>query len=89
MSQLLTVRETAERLRFSQSAVYRALEDGKLPGYKVLGRWRVDVDELEAWMREHRPQHAPSDQMPPASRRRRERRFASKVVDLETRRASA
>jgi excisionase family DNA binding protein len=52
---LLTVAETARYLRVSESTVYRALADGRIPGSKVLGKWRVDRGELDAWIKQQRP----------------------------------
>ena len=45
-----TPAEVADELRLAKSTVYRALEEGRLPGVKVLGRWRVDAEELTAWI---------------------------------------
>ena len=48
-----TVEEVAEELRLAKSTVYRALEEGRMPGYKVLGRWRVDAGRLDTWIESH------------------------------------
>jgi hypothetical protein len=50
----------------SPSAVYRGLQDGRIPGFKVLGQWRIDQDELAAWLAEQRP--TPSEVAVPTTR---------------------
>jgi excisionase family DNA binding protein len=45
-SRLLTIPETAERLRVSRVTVYRQIRSGDLPALKVGGQLRVDQDEL-------------------------------------------
>ncbi len=41
LPELLTVKETAEYLRVPQPTVYYLLQNGKLPGVMIGGRWRV------------------------------------------------
>ena len=45
-SEYLTVEEVAHLLRLSESAIYRALREHRLPGLKILGRWRIPRAEL-------------------------------------------
>lgn len=49
---LLTVNETAERLRTSRPTVYRRISRGQLPALRIgdRGPLRVDADELECWL---------------------------------------
>jgi excisionase family DNA binding protein len=52
-ARLLTVPETAERLRLSRQSVYRAIASGRLPAVQLGGPGtplRVDEHELEAWL---------------------------------------
>lgn len=51
---LLTPAEVADRLSLSQGAVTRALREGRIPGYKLLGVWRVSCAELEDWIESRR-----------------------------------
>jgi len=46
----LTPAQVAERLNLSYAAVARALREGRLPGRKVLGSWRIDPAELRDWI---------------------------------------
>lgn len=44
----LSPREVAAALGLSRSAVYRLIEDGELPAYKVRGRLRIEPQEVHA-----------------------------------------
>lgn len=47
---MLSVAEVAERLNVAQATIYRMLQSGKLPGYKVGSIYRVDAAELEEFI---------------------------------------
>jgi len=49
-SDILTVRQVAELLHLHAMTVYRLSKEGKLPGFKVGGRWRFRRDAMESWM---------------------------------------
>lgn len=61
----LTPAEVADKLALSKGAVTRALRENRIPGYKVLGVWRVSCAELEDWIESQR---VPSRQSEPSSR---------------------
>ena len=61
----LTPAEVADKLALSKGAVTRALREQRIPGYKVLGVWRIDDAELEDWIESQR---VPSRQSEPSSR---------------------
>lgn len=48
--EILTVGEVAAFLHLHAMTIYRLAKEGKLPGFKVGGRWRFRRDTLEAWM---------------------------------------
>jgi excisionase family DNA binding protein len=48
--ELLNVMEVANLLQLHAMTVYRLVKDGKLPGFKVGGRWRFHRSALEDWM---------------------------------------
>lgn len=50
-NQVMTVREVAEFLQFSQTKVYRCLNLGEIPGKKIGGQWRMWRPALEEYMR--------------------------------------
>jgi nitrogen PTS system EIIA component len=45
----LSVRDVAALLEVSEKTVYRWIEDGKLPGYRISGQYRFNRAELLAW----------------------------------------
>ncbi|RIK11187.1 MAG: AlpA family transcriptional regulator [Acidobacteria bacterium] len=49
--EILTVLETAQLLRVGKNTVYRALECGELPGFKIRGCWRIERAVLDEWVR--------------------------------------
>ena len=52
----LSPREVAAALGLSRSAVYRLIEDGELPAYKVRGRLRIEPQEVHALKQRNRVQ---------------------------------
>lgn len=48
--EILTVDELARLLHLHVMTVYRLVKQGKLPGFKVGGRWRFRRDAVEDWM---------------------------------------
>ena len=51
---LLSARELAELLGFSASTVVDWAEAGKVPAFKLGGRLRFRVSEVEAWLERSR-----------------------------------
>ena len=83
-TEYMTVEEFATEFRISESAVYRALREQRLPGVKILGRWRISREELLAQaVRGGRVGTATSQSpMPTARRRPRSDGFRAKVIAL-------
>ena len=48
--EILTVEQIAEFLHLHVMTIYRLAKQGKLPGFKVGGRWRFHRSALEDWM---------------------------------------
>ena len=48
--QILTLKEVAAYLRLAEKTAYRLASEGKLPGFKVGGSWRIKKDDLEKWI---------------------------------------
>lgn len=71
MKALLTIPQVAERLGCRAGLVRRLIGDGRLPASKI-GRWRVDPDDLEAFI-------AKSKHQPPAAIEPREQAVTSAV----------
>jgi excisionase family DNA binding protein len=51
---LLTSRELADLLAFAPGTIVDWFEAGKLPGFRIGGRLRFRLSEVEAWLEEHR-----------------------------------
>ncbi len=54
MSELLTTRELQNLLKVDRITIYRMLEQGRLPGFKVGGQWRFSRREIEEWLEAQR-----------------------------------
>ncbi len=50
MNGLLTIKETAVRLRVCYETIARYLRAGKLRGFKVGHNWRIKEEDLEAFI---------------------------------------
>jgi len=46
----MTVQDVAEYLNIDPKTVYRMVNRGDLPGFKVGGSWRFKRDDLDAWI---------------------------------------
>ena len=49
-SKYLTIEDVSERFGIGSTTVYRLVQGGKLPGFKVGGQWRFSEELLEAWV---------------------------------------
>lgn len=72
MPLVLTPEQTAEHLQMSRNAVYALLRQGKLPGKKIGGIWRVPIVALEEFLRQPDvPVTQPPAKLPKAPRKTR------------------
>ena len=46
----MSVREVASFLNVDEKTIYRLVTKGELPGFKVLGSWRFQKSDLNAWI---------------------------------------
>ena len=53
----MTVWDVAALLNVDEKTIYRLVQKGDLPGFKVSGSWRFQRPDLEAWIAE-RKDHA-------------------------------
>jgi excisionase family DNA binding protein len=51
---LLTARELGDMLGFSAATIVDWAADGKIPVFKIGGRLRFRLSEVEAWLEDHR-----------------------------------
>ena len=49
-SQTMTVRDVAGYLNVDKKTVYRLVQGGELPGFKVAGAWRFKPSDLDEWI---------------------------------------
>jgi excisionase family DNA binding protein len=49
VSKVMTVKELASYLQVHTSTIYRLLNKGLLPGYKVGSDWRFNFEDVEKW----------------------------------------
>ncbi len=47
---VLTVDEVANLLKLSKITIYRLIKTGEIPAYKVGASWRVNREDLEAYI---------------------------------------
>ncbi|MFP3927786.1 MAG: helix-turn-helix domain-containing protein [Desulfobacteraceae bacterium] len=50
--EILTIEEAAEFLQLGKRSVYKLAKSGKIPGKKVLNKWRFEKESLKRWIRE-------------------------------------
>ena len=51
VEKLLTVKEALQELRISRATLYRYIEDGLLPSYKLRGTRRFKISDIEKMVR--------------------------------------
>jgi excisionase family DNA binding protein len=49
---LLTTKQLQDLLQVDRTTIYRMLNEGRIPGFKVGGQWRFSRDAIEAWLQE-------------------------------------
>ncbi|HTJ74919.1 MAG TPA: helix-turn-helix domain-containing protein [Acidimicrobiales bacterium] len=56
----MTTAQAARRLGMSRARLYRVIDSGTLPAYKIGRLIRLQVGDVEAYRREHPPEPRPS-----------------------------
>ncbi len=46
----MTVRDVAGFLAVDEKTIYRLAQLGKLPGFKVAGTWRFQLQDIQGWI---------------------------------------
>jgi excisionase family DNA binding protein len=49
-SRVLTLPEVSIYLRVSRVTVYRMLRRKDIPGFRIAGKWRFNIEDLEHWI---------------------------------------
>ncbi len=50
----MTVRDVAAFLNVDEKTIYRLAQKGDLPGFKVLGSWRFQKEDVGQWIQERK-----------------------------------
>jgi excisionase family DNA binding protein len=50
----MTVRDVAGFLAVDEKTIYRIAQQGKLPGFKVAGTWRFQLQDIQGWIDEQK-----------------------------------
>ena len=50
----MTVRDVASYLSVDEKTIYRLVIKGDIPGFKVLGSWRFQRQDIQAWIAERK-----------------------------------
>lgn len=50
--EILTIDEAAALLQIGKRSLYKLAKEGKIPGKKILNKWRFEKESLKAWIRE-------------------------------------
>jgi excisionase family DNA binding protein len=48
--EILTIEEAAAYLQIGKRSIYKLAKDGKIPGKKVLNKWRFEKESLRSWV---------------------------------------
>ena len=46
----MTVRDVATMLNVDEKTIYRLVQKGSLPGFKVAGSWRFQWSDIQTWI---------------------------------------
>lgn len=55
----MTVRQVADYLNVAPKVVYRLVQQGDLPGFKVAGTWRFKRSDIDGWIEEQKRRVVP------------------------------
>jgi len=50
----MTVHDVAAFLAVDEKTIYRLAQQGKLPGFKVAGTWRFQLQDIQGWINEQK-----------------------------------
>lgn len=49
--EILTIEEAAALLQIGKRSLYKLAKQGRIPGKKILNKWRFEKESLKAWIR--------------------------------------
>ena len=48
--EILTIEEAAMYLKIGKRSIYKLAKEGRIPGKKVLNKWRFEKESLRSWV---------------------------------------
>ena len=48
--EILTIEQAADYLQIGKRSIYKLAKEGKIPGKKVLNKWRFEKKSLRCWV---------------------------------------
>jgi excisionase family DNA binding protein len=48
--EILTIEQAAKFLQLSKRSIYKLLREDKIPGRKILNKWRFEKENLTRWL---------------------------------------
>jgi len=51
---ILTTKEVADYLKLTERTLYRLVQEGKVPGFKVGNSWRFKRTDIELWIEDQK-----------------------------------
>ncbi len=51
---ILTIKEVAEYLKLTERTLYRLVQEGQVPGFKVGNSWRFKRADIERWIEDQK-----------------------------------
>ncbi len=48
--EIMTIEETADYLQIGKKSIYKLAKTGKIPGKKILNKWRFEKESLRKWV---------------------------------------
>jgi len=52
VAKIMTAKELARYLKLNEITIYKYVNEGKIPGFKVGRQWRFDMDKINELIRE-------------------------------------
>ena len=53
---ILTIKEVADYLKLTERTLYRLVQEGRVPGFKVGNSWRFKRADIEDWIERQKEQ---------------------------------
>ena len=50
--EIMTIEEAAAFLQMGKRSIYKLAKEGKIPGKKILNKWRFEKGSLKRWVKE-------------------------------------